>query len=520
MAVAGMYRRTLPSPPAIVFASPEGKALFKEALESGGMNGFFELISHFQTQAEPAFCGLASLAVVLNALAVDPGRTWKGPWRWFDETMLDCCEPLQKIALEGTTFSSVACLARCAGGLVQEARASNSSLADLRATVIQTSTSCDSHIIAAYGRKKFLQTGDGHFSPLGGYHRAKDLVLILDVARFKYPPHWIPVSMLWEAMSTIDGKTGLTRGFMVISKPAKAPSILFTLSCKDERWARLSIYFVQQLPAILLDGNLKTPQAVIARILDSVPAGTEAFIVWIASLEPKLEDSSLAAKTSESAAQLLVYVSLWSKASNRTLPSDMEGGPGFTGHRASPSSSQPAGTNSIVDVAVRLDAAGTSMPPRGDGGALQVTAHTSLDTSLHVSCTASAIPTQEDLLTMLILACPKDTWDNLADASARDDIHQLVSFEQLPPGLREEVAKTDAWLQANRAQISWFVIYRGSFSSYLRSAPYQVFEVFAYGSDSLRYHALYNLEVRVFIGNAASTSQRILEHIVRETLTN
>jgi len=27
--------------------------------------------------------------------------------------------------------------------------------------------------------------GDGHFSPIGAYHKEKDLVLILDVARFK-----------------------------------------------------------------------------------------------------------------------------------------------------------------------------------------------------------------------------------------------------------------------------------------------------------------------------------------------
>ena len=33
--------------------------------------------------------------------------------------------------------------------------------------------------------------GDGHFSPLGGYHEARDLVLILDTARFKYAPHWV-----------------------------------------------------------------------------------------------------------------------------------------------------------------------------------------------------------------------------------------------------------------------------------------------------------------------------------------
>lgn len=37
------------------------------------------------TQDEPAFCGLASLAMVLNALAIDPRRTWKGAWRWFHE---------------------------------------------------------------------------------------------------------------------------------------------------------------------------------------------------------------------------------------------------------------------------------------------------------------------------------------------------------------------------------------------------------------------------------------------------
>lgn len=42
------------------------------------MEGFYKLISYFQTQSEPAYCGLASLSMVLNALAIDPGRKWKG----------------------------------------------------------------------------------------------------------------------------------------------------------------------------------------------------------------------------------------------------------------------------------------------------------------------------------------------------------------------------------------------------------------------------------------------------------
>ena len=58
-------------------------------------------------------------------------------------------------------------------------------------------------MIVSYSRRTFLQTGDGHFSPIGGYHAGRDLVLILDVARFKYPPHWVPLSMLYEAMSHV-----------------------------------------------------------------------------------------------------------------------------------------------------------------------------------------------------------------------------------------------------------------------------------------------------------------------------
>lgn len=57
-----------------------------------------------------------------------------------------------------------------------------------------------------------LQTGTGHFSPIGGYHAKRDMALILDVARFKYPPHWVPLTLLWEAMDSVDGTTEQRRG--------------------------------------------------------------------------------------------------------------------------------------------------------------------------------------------------------------------------------------------------------------------------------------------------------------------
>lgn len=38
------YKRKLPSPPATEFSSPEGRAIFGEALANGSMTGFFRLV--------------------------------------------------------------------------------------------------------------------------------------------------------------------------------------------------------------------------------------------------------------------------------------------------------------------------------------------------------------------------------------------------------------------------------------------------------------------------------------------
>ena len=40
------------------------------------MNAYFKLGPQLRTQDEPAYCGLSSLVMVLNALAVDPGQKY------------------------------------------------------------------------------------------------------------------------------------------------------------------------------------------------------------------------------------------------------------------------------------------------------------------------------------------------------------------------------------------------------------------------------------------------------------
>jgi glutathione gamma-glutamylcysteinyltransferase len=243
-----LYRRPLPTD-AVEFSSTAGRQLFAEALASGGLDGYFRLAEQFHTQAEPEFCGLGSLVVALNALGIDPGRLWKGPWRWFSEELLDCCVSHEQVRQRGLDLDEVACLARCNGATVDLFRAESSDVSAWRESLAAAARG-DGVLIAAYDRAALDQTGSGHFSPIGGYFAARDMVLLLDVARFKYPPHWISAERLWQAMHPIDPTTGRSRGWIFLRRRTQGVSLGFTLSCEGEdlkSFARRLSSIVEQL---------------------------------------------------------------------------------------------------------------------------------------------------------------------------------------------------------------------------------------------------------------------------------
>ena len=245
---ATSYRRALPED-AIEFASPAGKQVFAEALAAGGLDGYFALAEQFHTQAEPAFCGLGSLVVALNALAIDPGRSWKGPWRWFSEELLDCCVPLEQVRERGIDLDELACLARCNGASVELTRAEGDDERAWRAA-LGASASGEVVVIAAYDRAVLGQTGQGHYSPIGGYSAARDAALVLDVARFKYPPHWLGASRLWAAMRAIDPATSRPRGWLALRRGAPDVVVGFSLSCGASGWRGLAAEIAALEPAL------------------------------------------------------------------------------------------------------------------------------------------------------------------------------------------------------------------------------------------------------------------------------
>jgi glutathione gamma-glutamylcysteinyltransferase len=229
-----LYRRPLPDA-AVAFSSPEGRRLFADALAAGGLEGYFPLAEQFHTQSDPAFCGLGSLVVALNALGIDPGRLWKGPWRWFAEDLLDCCVPLSEVRERGIDLDELGCLAGCNGAEATVRRPDAADLASWRAALVSAARG-ETVVIAAYDRAALGQTGSGHFSPIGGYHQGRDLALVLDVARFKYPPHWISAEQLWRAMQNVDPATGRARGWLVLRRRERGIALGFTLRCGAEGW--------------------------------------------------------------------------------------------------------------------------------------------------------------------------------------------------------------------------------------------------------------------------------------------
>jgi hypothetical protein len=74
-------------------------------------------------------------------------------------------------------------------------------------------------VLVNYFRNALGQQKGGHFSPLAAYDRETDRFMILDVARYKYPPVWVKSEELFVAMNTKDSDNqDKSRGYILISR--------------------------------------------------------------------------------------------------------------------------------------------------------------------------------------------------------------------------------------------------------------------------------------------------------------
>ncbi len=217
----GAHADRLPLPPALIdLGSPEGTALFAHA---GAKQAYWPLMDEFVTQKAQSYCGIASLAMVLNALAV-PGPVVPdyGPFTSFTQDNLftpatEKIIPQTYIPNHGMTLDQVGAVAASFGVTVRVVHAGSSSMTNFRTEASAALAKHGRFVIVNYLRTALGQQRYGHISPLAAYDHRSDRFLILDVARYKYPPVWVRTADLFAAMSTIDaGNANQTRGFLLL----------------------------------------------------------------------------------------------------------------------------------------------------------------------------------------------------------------------------------------------------------------------------------------------------------------
>lgn len=218
--------QTLPLEPGLVaLDSPRGTLLMQQ---SRAQTDYLPLLSHFVTQDNQAFCGVASMAMVLNALGIPRAPSPQWQMNYFTQDNLLTAEteaiiPRATIAKQGLTLAELAGILRRSPVAVEVVYGSEISLADFRRQLSQNLSEPGNFILINYLRSAIGQQRGGHISPIGAYNEATDQVLVLDVSRYKYPPVWVKTEALWRSIGTIDSTSAKSRGFLAVKLAVDLP---------------------------------------------------------------------------------------------------------------------------------------------------------------------------------------------------------------------------------------------------------------------------------------------------------
>lgn len=182
---------------------------------------YFVVQPFVDTQENLAFCGPASMAAVLNSLPREarPVAPQLKPFPYFtQDTFFN--QKTRAIKTREATLQSGLTLQQSTEMFRQFGVDADSFYGDqltepgLRDLITTALGDPDTRLVVNFDRQVLGQLGHGHFSPIAAYDSATDSVLILDVAKFKYPPFWVTVGDLLNAMKTIDSDSGKSRGLV------------------------------------------------------------------------------------------------------------------------------------------------------------------------------------------------------------------------------------------------------------------------------------------------------------------
>jgi len=185
---------------------------------------YWQLIPTFAVQNTQSYCSVASAITVLNAMPIKkPVDPTFAPYAYFTQTNFFTPEVTKVISAEtvlaiGMTREEMAETLSRQGVTARSIAGDTFDDQSLRELLQKALGDDGQFVLANYLRSSLGQVGGGHWSALAAYDAQSDSVLILDVAKYKYPPVWVGIGTLREAISTLDKTSGKARGLVVVSK--------------------------------------------------------------------------------------------------------------------------------------------------------------------------------------------------------------------------------------------------------------------------------------------------------------
>ena len=185
---------------------------------------YWQLSPTFAVQSTQTYCSVASAITVLNAMPirkpVDPAYA---PYAYFTQSnffapgVTKVISPQTVLAMGMTRDQMAETLAL--QGVKTKSIAGDSLSDDNLRTLLQKTLGDDGQfVLVNYLRASLGQVGGGHWSVLAAWDAQSDSVLILDVAKYKYTPVWVSISILRQAIATMDTTSNKSRGLVVVSE--------------------------------------------------------------------------------------------------------------------------------------------------------------------------------------------------------------------------------------------------------------------------------------------------------------
>ena len=185
---------------------------------------YWQLSPTFAVQSTQTYCSVASAITVLNAMPIQkPVDPAYAPYPYFTQSNFFTPEVTKLISPQtvlaiGMTRDQMAEILTRHG--VKTKSIGGDTLTDegLR-TLLQKVLGDDGQfVLVNYFRATLGQVGGGHWSVLAAFDAESDKVLILDVAKYKYTPVWVSISMLRQSIATIDATSNKARGLVIVSE--------------------------------------------------------------------------------------------------------------------------------------------------------------------------------------------------------------------------------------------------------------------------------------------------------------